>query len=1120
MLASGGVPPLFPINTMSTSHVSPTFQSIFDAASKQYEKKIGQDLRTHPFAAQFDHCNSPDAVLDIFQKQADVFDQAGNSDKTLVKWLNPTVRLLYMLSVTIAEGVSLTFSPAKVMFTGIDVLLTVAKDVAASRGVLIDLFERIQSFLARLNIYCGIPLTTEMTTMLGKIMAEILIILALSTKEMQERPIKKLGKRLVGRTDVEDALERLDKLTQEETRTIVAKSFEMTHGIKDAAETLKRTQSRERLQSWLSPPDPSINHNVACASHHDTTGMWFVHGSLVNEWKSNGSFLWVHGKPGCGKSILASALIEDVKAMCDRGLGTFAYFYFDFKDFSKRDIRSLLSSILIQLSDQSDEYWSILSHLYTTHRDGSNQPSEAALITCLHDMLYVDGQQPTFIIMDAVDECPNTPGLPSAREKVLNLVEDLVTNSYPDLRICITSRLEQDIRMVLEPLASCHISLHDQEGQMGDIANYVRFVVHLDRTMRRWRTEDKELVIDTLIERADGMFRWIFCQLETLRRCFPQSIRQILDNLPITLDGTYERTLLEIPEEKWKHAHRLLQCLAVSSRPLRVEELAEILSIQFDSGTTLGLITGWRPENTEDAVLSACSSLITIVNVEGSPVVQFSHFSVKEFLTSNRLATAQMRNLSRYHITLEPAHEILVKACLSTLLELDEYINKKRLKDYPLAFYAARHWFEHARFGDVSLSIRDMMGQLFDAGKPYFSAWIWLYEGTSWQYQTVEHLAERPSEPRGTPLYYSVAFGLRSATEQLISLHPDDVNPREDRIPSPLWAATSEGYVDIARLLLQHGANANYVRDPCKDWTLMHLASYDGSSKMIQLLVEHGADVNRSDADGRSPLQLASRGGHVGAIQLLLEYGANVNHHDSEFGWTPLIDAVQSGCIEALRLLLQHNADVDGKDYHGRTALHQATSIEDVDAIQVLLEHGANVDSESEFDQTPLIFAVQNGLVEVLRLLLQHNVDVNGKDNNGKTALHWALSIEDVGAIQMLLEHGAEVHHPESVFGWTPLILAIQNGRVDIVRLLLFHNADVEAEGSEGMRALHWAVYDGNFEMVWALLEWGADVHAGNGFNQTPLEIALEGGYEDIVQLMLEFGLRAEENVPTIMSIP
>jgi len=197
-------------------------------------------------------------------------------------------------------------------------------------------------------------------------------------------------------------------------------------------------------------------------------------------------------------------MIEEVKAMCVGGLGTFAYFYFDFKDSSKRDIRSLLSSILVQLSDQSDGSWSILSHLYATHRDGSDQPSEAALKKCLQDMLNVEGQRPTFIIMDAVDECPSTPGLPSARKKVLNLVEDLV-NSYRDLRICVTSRPEQDIQMVLEPLTSCHISLHDQERQKEDIANYVRFVVHSDQTMRRWRSKDKELVINTLIERADGM---------------------------------------------------------------------------------------------------------------------------------------------------------------------------------------------------------------------------------------------------------------------------------------------------------------------------------------------------------------------------------------------------------------------------------------------------------------------------------------------------------------------------------------------------------------------------------------------------------------------------------------
>ena len=201
---------------------------------------------------------------------------------------------------------------------------------------------------------------------------------------------------------------------------------------------------------------------------------------------------------------VSSAIIEEITTMCEAGLASSAYFYFDFKDSSKRDIRSLLSSILSQLSDQSDHSWSILSQLYTVHRYGANQPSEDALIKCLKSILNVQEQPSTYIVIDAVDECPTTPGIPSPREKVLDLVEDLVI-SHPDLRICVTSRPEQDIRTVLEPLTSRHISLHDQTGQKADIAAYVQYVVHSDRTMRRWRPEDKELVIQTLTERANGM---------------------------------------------------------------------------------------------------------------------------------------------------------------------------------------------------------------------------------------------------------------------------------------------------------------------------------------------------------------------------------------------------------------------------------------------------------------------------------------------------------------------------------------------------------------------------------------------------------------------------------------
>ncbi|KAH9996134.1 hypothetical protein BJV74DRAFT_987004, partial [Russula compacta] len=274
------------IQSLRYNRLLSTFQSIFDAASTEYERKTGQDLQNHSFAAELDHCNSPDAVLEILQRQADALEEAGMSDQTLMKWLNPTVHVLYTFSETIGEGVSIAFSPPKVIFTGIGVLLGAAKDVAASRTVLIDLLERIQAFLTRLNIYSGIPLTTEMITILGKVMAEVLTILTVSTKEMQQKRIKKSVKRLIGRTEVEDALQRLDKLT-EETRTTVAKTLEVTYSIKYSAEELNRNQSRERIKNWLSPPNPSIITTLQLVLNT----MELRHGSSMAVLSTNGNQL-------------------------------------------------------------------------------------------------------------------------------------------------------------------------------------------------------------------------------------------------------------------------------------------------------------------------------------------------------------------------------------------------------------------------------------------------------------------------------------------------------------------------------------------------------------------------------------------------------------------------------------------------------------------------------------------------------------------------------------------------------------------------------------------------------------------------------------------------------------
>ena len=185
-----------------------------------------------------------------------------------------------------------------------------------------------------------------------------------------------------------------------------------------------------------------------------------------------------------------------------------AYFYFDFRDANKQGLRGVVSSLLTQLSSRSGPRCDILSDLFLDHDEGKNQPSDNALAECLKKMLTLPNQRPTYLIIDALDEYPNTPGIPSPRERVLHLLKELVDlRLQQDLHICVTSRPEIDIRDVLEPLTPHRVSLHDQSGQKQDIVDYVKSVVYSNSEpiMRRWRTEDKELVIEVLSERADGM---------------------------------------------------------------------------------------------------------------------------------------------------------------------------------------------------------------------------------------------------------------------------------------------------------------------------------------------------------------------------------------------------------------------------------------------------------------------------------------------------------------------------------------------------------------------------------------------------------------------------------------
>jgi hypothetical protein len=203
--------------------------------------------------------------------------------------------------------------------------------------------------------------------------------------------------------------------------------------------------------------------------------------------------------------VTSSSIIKDIESISATGLASVAYYYFDFKDTGKQDRRGLLSSLLNQLCTRSHRGYDILSSLYEAHDDGSRQPSEVDLIQCLKTVLALPRHGKAYIIVDALDESPNKPGIRSPREKVLRLVEELVDLHHPDIRVCITSRPEVDIRMVLEPLASHTVSLHDEIGQRSDIIDYIKSVVESDANMRKWRPEDRQLVLDSLSQKANGM---------------------------------------------------------------------------------------------------------------------------------------------------------------------------------------------------------------------------------------------------------------------------------------------------------------------------------------------------------------------------------------------------------------------------------------------------------------------------------------------------------------------------------------------------------------------------------------------------------------------------------------
>ena len=461
--------------------------------------------------------------------------------------------------------------------------------------------------------------------------------------------------------------------------------------------------------------------------------------------------------------------------------------------------------------------------------------------------------------------------------------------------------------------------------------------------------------------------------MDALQHRFPPNLRQFLNELPDTLDETYEQILKGINKAQRDNAHRLLQCLTVAARPLRVEELAELLAFDFQASSSGGIPTlkeDWRWDDQEEAVLSTCSSLISIVPNGDLRVVQFSHFSVKEYLTSPRLAQSPHGDVSRFHINLESAHTIMAQACLSTLLRVDEHAGNIDAKGSPLIEYAAQYWVDHAQFDKVSSRVRDGMDDLFDTSKPHFAAWLRVHDiDERWSF-----FSQGSTDSVGPPLYYAAFCGFYDLAERLIMKHPEQVNARGGLNLSPVPAALYKRHFHVANLLYRHGAVVD-VQD-CHEETLLNVVSASGQVDTMQWLLDHGADAN----------------------------------HRNLIFWTPLHDAAYNMHLDAVQVLLEHNADVNSQTRMGKTPLYvvltrdSSPEEEVVDIVRRLLEHGADTNIPSE--STALHRVTSRGWLKLSRLLLSYGAKVDGKDRKGKTPFQVAASEGHDEITKLLLEYG------------------------------------------------------------------------------------------------------------------
>ncbi|KAF7984303.1 hypothetical protein HWV62_15275 [Athelia sp. TMB] len=437
-----------------------------------------------------------------------------------------------------------------------------------------------------------------------------------------------------------------------------------------------------KVHSWLAATDVSQNYSAARSKHQAGTGSWFLEDKLYSEWKENPkNILCIYGNPGCGKTILCSSIIEEVKVLCESSpLASYAYFFFDSRNSDQGLLRyeKLVRSFLSQAASRCGGLPTVLRDLYYKHGSGRENPCLADLWETLR--LIVEGFDHFYAIIDSLDECGD-------RIELMQMLRSLDKCNEDRLHILLTSRPEPDIVDFLAPIPRVYPVQMQSSLVNSDIGAYLDDQL---ASIKSWDADLKILVRMALADGADGMFRWVALQLCGLKRCLnAREVKKQLQTLPKTLEKTYERILAE--SDRPQDLLQMLHWLAFSVRALRLEELADVVSV--DQGAVDG--PAYDPDlrfGDPTIALAVCAGLVTLSNGN----VKLAHFSVKEYLTSDSIKAGAA---AAFYINKSISHSMIAQTCLVYLLNRNrvESAASANSTSFPLVTYAEKHWVDHYR---------------------------------------------------------------------------------------------------------------------------------------------------------------------------------------------------------------------------------------------------------------------------------------------------------------------------------------------------------------------------------------------------------------------------------------